>query len=148
MCGPKSKRFFGLLVAFSFLFWPISSAVADHILTEAQYQKLISNLTSLEQINKQQQDLLQKQGTTLQAQQQTISSLQASLTEQISLLPQVSKSFDQAIKQERSNGQIWRFVGVVTLGTAVGYQVDKGTGALVGGLGCAVIDGFLWLIGK
>lgn len=165
-CGHGSKNTRRLLLilsaVFCFSLWPISSAVADHVLTDQQYQQFTSNLTQLAQITQQQQDKLKQQEATLQSQaqtlskqqatiaqlSQTISSLQDSLQQQASLLPKVKQSFDQALRQERTNSQIWRFVGVTMAGGAAGYALDKGTGALIGAGGCAVIDGFLWLIGK
>ena len=145
MRGNTSKLFCGSLVVLAFLLWPTLSVAADHVLTDQQYQQLIANLTSLAQINTQQQDLLQKQGTTLQAQQQTISNLQASLTEQIALLPQVSKSFDQAVQQARTDTDVWRTVALVAGGGLIGYAVDGPRGALIGGGAGAATGGVLWL---
>jgi len=145
MCGRKSKLLCSLSLALLFWWLPILSVAADRVLTEAQYQQLIANLTSLEKLNAQQQDLLQKQATTLQAQQVTISSLQDSLQKQISLLPQVSQSFDQAVKQAEADSKVWRTAAFAFAGLGVGYAVDGPRGALIGGASGAAVGGVLWL---
>jgi len=156
MCGRKSRRFSrsSVVFCFSLAFLLLSSSIsfADHVLTDQQYNKLISNLTELQQITQQQQTVIDRQQKTLDSQQQTISRQQQTISnsqtlldEQATLLPQVSKSFDQAVQQAKSNGEMWRFVGITALGMVIGYSVNGPSAALIGGAGAAAIGGTLWI---
>lgn len=134
MRGPKSKLWFSLSVALCFCLWPISSATADHVLTDQQYQQLTSNLDQLAQIVSQQKATLSEQAQTisrlqttigsqadtLSRQQATIQSSLTSLTELSNSLPTLKTSFNRALGQLQGEITIWKIAAGVCAILAVG----------------------------
>lgn len=155
MCGNISRRYYGLLLVVLLLLWPIFSAEADHVLTDEQYNKLEQDLTELGQITQRQQTVIDRQQKTLDSQQQTIarqqqtiSNSQASLDAQAALLPTVSKSFEEVVKQARIETNIWRTLAFTFFGGLGGYVLDGGRGALIGSAAGIGTGGVIWLFGK
>lgn len=166
MCGVKSKRWVWLFSVLLFSLWLSSSAAADHVLTDEQYNRLMMDLTgaqsSVQELRtktSEQLSTIRLQAQTIAQQQQTIESSGtkiasstakiersvALLTEQTAIFPMVSKSFDQAVAQINNEKNVYRTLAFTFAGGLIGNVIGGAVGALEGMGAGAAAGGILWL---